>query len=121
MFFVQFFIGCELVVKAFVYMMCVDGSMCTACVAMLPVCTHAHVNGGFCPPSQLPPETNQAESCQAAGQVGTESVAELLALAICSFKVSLTSHETLFLQRNVLYHVLWLRLKCSYPPKILML
>lgn len=41
------------------------------------LCAHMH-NGGFCPPSQLPPETNQAESCQAAGQVGTESVAELL-------------------------------------------
>lgn len=39
--------------------------ICAACVcAWLPVCVHMYV-WDFCPPSQLPTETNQAEICQA--------------------------------------------------------
>lgn len=71
----------------------------------------------FCPPSRLPTETNQAESCQAAGLVGTESLAELLALRICSFKVSLTSHKPHFSPE--MYYILrysrQLGLKCFDP------
>ena len=57
---------------------------------------HEHVlarvrTQGFCPPSLLSIETNQAESCQAAGLVGTE----LLTLVICSLKVSLLLTSTI--------------------------
>lgn len=71
----------------------------------------------FCPPSQLPTETNQAESCQAAGLVGTESLAELLTLRICSFKVSsaFTQPHSSPEMYYITYYSQWLGFKWFHP------
>lgn len=87
-------------------------------------CVHACAcRWGSCPPSQLPAETNQAESFQAAGLDGIDSLAELLTLTICSFKVSLTSHKPHCFPET--YYIVccssWQKLQRSFPPWNLLL
>lgn len=83
------FLGCQLVhefyvVKSFVCITLCDSMRMT--LQVYAACVHACVcRWDFCPPSQLPTETNQAESCQAARLVSTESLAELLTQRISRF------------------------------------
>lgn len=113
------------VAEAFVYI-ALSVLMCqhTHRLHVCPGRAHACVcRWDFCPPSQLPTETNQAESCQAAGLVGTESLAELLTLRICSFKVPLTSQNPYFSPEMyyIMYYSQWLGLKWFYPLQSLVL
>lgn len=110
------FYRCRLVVEAFVYMRVhVHG------LHIYAACVHACAcRWGSCPPSQLPAETNQAESFQAAGLDGIDALAELLTLTICSFEVSLTSHKPHCFPEMpyILYYSSRQKLKRSYsPPK----